>query len=297
MPGSTDSGLGGEALKKHFLDHQLLWICSVLAIWQGLNIFVLATTQIMDAQKHGIKMPAWQALTLEASSVLTILALVLALVKIMGVRFDASSLKQKLLMHLGLSVAFSGLHILGMTAIRELVFRLMGASYSLGDWGQAFIYEYRKDLMTYITIVLVIYAYRLLIRRLLGEAKYVQLGESEQDQSPPDRLLVKKLGKEFLISVEDIDWVAASGNYANLHVHERVYPMRITMNRIVALLPANQFFRIHRSTIVNLHRVAHIEAQDSGDHLVTLTNGKKLGFSRRYRENFKEALAAQGRPK
>ena len=254
MPGSTDSGLAGEALTKHFLDHQLLWICCLLAIWQGLNIFVLATTQIMDAQKHGVEMPAWHAVTLEASSVFTILALALVLVKIMG------------------------------------------ASYALGDWGHAFIYEYRKDLMTYITIVLVIYAYRLLVRRLLGEAKYVQLGESEQDQSPPDRLLVKKLGKEFLISVEEIDWVAASGNYANLHVQERVYPMRITMNRIATLLPANQFFRIHRSTIVNLQRVAHIEAQDSGDHLVTLTNGKELGFSRRYRENFKEALAAQGRP-
>jgi len=107
---------------------------------------------------------------------------------------------------------------------------------------------------------------------------------------------VEKLGKEFQISVEDIDWVAASGNYANLHVQERVYPMRITMNRIMELLPANQFFRIHRSSIVNLQRVAHIEAQDSGDHLMTLTSGKELGFSRRYRESSKEALAAQDRP-
>lgn len=296
MPGSTDSGVGGEALKKHFLDHQLLWVCGILAIWQGLNIFVLATTQIMDAQKHGVEMATWKAFTLEASSVFMVLALVPALMKILGTRFDASSLKQKLSMHLALSVAFSSLHILGMTAIRKLSYRLMGEFYYFGDWGQALMYEYRKDLMTYITIVLVIYAYRLLIRRLLGEAKYVQLGESDQDQSPPDRLLVKKLGKEFLISVEDIDWIAASGNYANLHVQERVYPMRITMNRIQALLPANQFFRIHRSTIVNLQRVAHIEAQDSGDHLVTLTGGKELNFSRRYREHFKEALAAQGRP-
>jgi len=296
MPDSSDSGDRGEALKKHFLDHQLLWVCGVLAIWQGLNIFVLATTQIMDAQKHGLEMATWKALTLEASSVFMVLALVPPLMKILGPRFDASGLKQKILMHLGLSVAFSCLHILGMTAIRNLGFRLMGESYYFGEWGQVLMYEYRKDLMTYITIVLVIYAYRLLIRRLLGEAKYVQLGESDQDQSPPERLLVKKLGKEFLISTEDIDWVAASGNYANLHVRERVYPMRITMNRIQALLPASQFSRIHRSTIVNLQRVAHIEPQDSGDHLVTLTSGKELAFSRRYREPFKEALAAQGKP-
>jgi DNA-binding LytR/AlgR family response regulator len=123
-----------------------------------------------------------------------------------------------------------------------------------------------------------------------GEAKYVQLGESDQTQSPTDGLLVKKLGKEFLISVSDIDWSAASGNYANLHVQDRVYPMRITMNRIQELLPANQFFRIHRSSIVNLQYVAHIESQDSGDHLVTLLSGKKLGFSRRYRSILKKHL-------
>ena len=294
MPDNTGAGARGDALKKHFLDHQLLWVCAILVPWQGLNIFVLATTQIMDAQKHGLDMPTWQAVTLEASSVFTILALVPALMKIMGDRFDACSVKQKLLMHTGLSVAFSCLHIVGMGAIRKLCFRLMGESYYMGDWVQVLIYEYRKDLMTYLTIVLLIYAFRMLVRRLIGEAKYVQLGESGQDQPTPDRLLVKKLGKEFLISIEDIDWVAASGNYANLHVKDRVYPMRSTMNTMVSLLPADQFFRIHRSTIVNLQRVAHIEAQDSGDHLVTLTGGKELNFSRRYRGQFKEALAAQG---
>jgi hypothetical protein len=294
MTDSAGVGDRGEALKKHFLDHQLLWVCAILVLWQGLNLFVLATTQIMDAQKHGLDMPIWQALILEGSSVFTVLALLPVLVKIMGDRWDACSLKQKFMMHFGLSVAFSFLHVLGMTAIRQLGFRLMGESYHFGGWGQVLIYEYRKDLMTYLSIVLLIYAFRMLVRRLIGEAKYVQLGESVQDQSLPDRLLVKKLGKEFLISIEDIDWVSASGNYANLHVQERVYPMRSTMKMMVSLLPANQFSRIHRSTIVNLQRVAHIEAQDSGDHLVTLKDGKELNFSRRYREQFKEALAAQG---
>jgi hypothetical protein len=294
MPDNADAGARGEALKKHFLDHQLLWVGGILVLWQGLNIFVLASTQIMDAQKHGLDMPTWQAVTLEASSVFTVLALLPVLIKIMGDRFDACSVKQKLLMHTGLSVAFSCLHIAGMSAIRKLGYRLMGESYYMGDWVQVLIYEYRKDLMTYLSIVLLIYAFRMLVRRLIGEAKYVQLGESDQDQPTPDRLLVKKLGKEFLISIKDIDWVAASGNYANLHVKDRVYPMRSTMNTMVSLLPADQFFRIHRSTIVNLQRVAHIEPQDSGDHLVTLTGGKELNFSRRYRGQFKEALAAQG---
>jgi hypothetical protein len=292
MPTSTDSGARIEALKKHFLAHQLLWVCSLVGIWQGLNIIVQATTQIMDAQKYGQEMATWKGFALEASSVLVVLALIPLLLKILNATFDARSISQKFVAHIGLSVAFSGMHVLGMTLIRKIVFRLMGETYYYGEWSQILVYEYRKDLMSYITIILVIYAFRMFVRRLQGEAKYVPLGESSRDQLPPDRLLVKKLGKEFLISVQDIDWIAASGNYANLYIGERVYPMRITMNRIQDLLPTNQFFRIHRSTIVNLQRVKHIEAQDSGDHLVTLISGTELNFSRRYRENFKEALAA-----
>ena len=45
----------------------------------------------------------------------------------------------------------------------------------------------------------------------------------------PERFLVRKLGKEFLLSANEVEWLQASGNYMNLHVRGRAYPLRSTM--------------------------------------------------------------------
>ena len=86
-----------------------------------------------------------------------------------------------------------------MTAIRKLGFGLMGESYYMGDWVQVLIYEYRKDLMTYLTIVLLIYAFRMLVRRLIGEAKYDLVLASGVllylDQAAATKLVAEMLGR------------------------------------------------------------------------------------------------------
>ncbi len=111
-----------------------------------------------------------------------------------------------------------------------------------------------------------------------------------EPDAPPERLLIKKLGREFLIQTSDIEWIEAAGNYANLHIKGSVYPMRITMEKLEKLLPDN-FTRIHRSTIVNLEQIQEMQALDTGDYEVTLHNQIKLTLSRRYRENFKALLS------
>ncbi|PCK08118.1 MAG: hypothetical protein COA42_10745 [Alteromonadaceae bacterium] len=147
----------------------------------------------------------------------------------------------------------------------------------------------------------VIYIYRSFVLRLQGEASYIEQGETEGEdgkQEPesfevaqPERLLVKKLGKEFLVAVNDIEWVEASGNYANLHVKKKIYPMRITMAKLEKTLPLQQFARVHRSAIVNLAQVSEIEPQESGDYHITLHNGHQLNLSRRYRQTFRDLLS------
>jgi DNA-binding LytR/AlgR family response regulator len=174
----------------------------------------------------------------------------------------------------------------------------MNVQYHFGDLPLEFIYEYRKDAQSYLTIALIVFGYRLIVRRLQGEASYLaESDEAEDDgaankepESPPERLLIKKLGREFLIQTSAIEWIEASGNYANLHIKTHVYPMRITMEKLEKLLPDN-FLRIHRSTIVNVGYLKEIEALESGDHLVKLNDGTELVLSRRYRENFKNQLS------
>jgi DNA-binding LytR/AlgR family response regulator len=106
----------------------------------------------------------------------------------------------------------------------------------------------------------------------------------------PQRFLVKKLGKEFLLPANDIEWIQAWGNYVNLRVRGHDYPMRSTMAAIEARLDATRFARVHRSYIVNLDQVTQIEPSDSGDATVRMKDGATVPCSRRYRDDLRRSL-------
>ena len=59
----------------------------------------------------------------------------------------------------------------------------------------------------------------------------------------------------YFVSVAEIDWIEAFGNYARLHTGQRTHLIRETMATLERALDARRFARIHRSTIVNLDRI------------------------------------------
>ncbi len=278
---------------QHFLKHQRLWARSLLVGWFSINVLVLATTKLMEFERAGKSIPAWEPFCWELSSAIMILLLIPLGVVVSDRWLDKLTLKKRLLCHALASIPFSALHVAGMVAIRKIWYLAMTGHYDFGNVPVEALYEFRKDAQTYLTLALVIFGYRLIVRRLQGEASYLARDEnsdSSASESPPERLLIKKLGREFLIQTADIEWVEASGNYANLHIKNSVYPMRITMDKLEKLLPPN-FTRIHRSTIVNLEQIKEVLPLDTGDHQVTLHNNSTLTLSRRYRENFKTLLS------
>ena len=109
----------------------------------------------------------------------------------------------------------------------------------------------------------------------------------DRDLAPPkyvDRLTVAENGRIFLIDVDEIDWIAASGNYALLHTHRRTYEIRQTLTELEAKLNPREFLRIHRSTIVNIRRIKEIQPWFRGHHVVILKNGQELRMSRYQRD-------------
>lgn len=278
---------------QHFLKHQYLWATTLLVGWFSINILVMATTTILEFERAGESIPAWEPFCWEISSQIMILLLIPVGVFISDRWLEKLHLKAKFLAHAVLTIPFSAAHIAGMIGIRQLWYTVMGSHYEFGNLWLELLYEYRKDAQSYLTIALIIVGYRLIVRRLQGEASYLAKdaeSENTEPESPPERLLIKKLGREFLIQTADIEWIEASGNYANLHIKDSIYPMRITMDKIEKLLPSN-FTRIHRSTIVNLEQIHDIQPLDTGDHQVTLRNQHVLTLSRRYREEFKTLLS------
>src|SRR3546814_552172 len=143
---------------------------------------------------------------------------------------------------------------------------------------------------TFALIVIVDHGYRWFWRRLQGEARLLDPpddGSATGKETRPERFLVRKLGREFLVAASDIEWLQAAGNYVNLRVRGRDYPLRSTIAGIAAQLDPDRFVRIHRSYIVNLDTVASIEPLDSGDARVHLQDGTALPCSRRHRDELR----------
>lgn len=275
-------------LKKHFLTHPRLWAAGFLLLWACANTLLLTTTALMDAHRMGRQLAWWEPVCWEVTSAGVLLLMIWPLARGLSWLQGRFSLPLQMVCHLLATLPFAAIHISGMTGLRKIWYGLFDLPYHFGPFSYEFLYEYRKDAMTYATLVVVIYCYRFIVLRLQGEARYVDEGE-ESSAPLPDRLLVKKLGREFLITVSDIAHIESSGNYANLHLGHRVYPMRITMKTLEARLPVN-FCRVHRSHIVNTDYIDHIQPLDSGDYTIHMKNGAEIPLSRRYREACKSQL-------
>ena len=243
--------------------------------------------------------PAWEPWTWEWSSGLLTLALIPAVLAVeRRWPFRLDSWRASLPWHLLASVPFSLLHVGGMVALRKLAYAAVGEHYRFGAWWPNFGYEYLKDVRSYFLIIALVSLSRLWLMRWQGEARLL----AEPDEGPPvepverpERFLVRKLGKEFLVNASEIEWLQASGNYVNLHVRGRDYPLRSTMAGIEERLDARRFVRVHRSYVVNLDYLAEIEPLDAGEARLRMRDGAIVPCSRRYRtplrERFGEAPA------
>lgn len=253
-------------------------------------------TTIIDIHRHGLDIPDWAPLVWEASSCAVALALVPALVwftRAVPLRFDGW--RRALALHLLASVVWSVLHVVGMVALRQAIYAGLGERYDFGGWGLNLVYEYLKDVRSYAYMVLGIEGYRLLLRRWQGEASVLappdDLPASAQPERP-ERFLVRKLGKEFLVAANEVEWLQASSNYVNLRVRGRDYPLRSTMAAIEVQLDPGRFARVHRSYIVNLDCVGEIEPLESGDARITMRDGSQVPCSRRYRAALRQERRA-----
>lgn len=276
------------------------WPASVeVAFWVALFSLNTVFNGIVARIDHA-HTAAWEPWVWESSSSLLILLLI-PFVKAMERRwpFRFDTWRHSLPWHLLASVAFSLMHVAGMVGLRKLAYGMVGWHYRFGAWWPNFGYEYLKDMRSYFVIVAMICLSRLWLLRQQGEARLLaepDEGEPVEPVERPERFLVRKLGKEFLVNAREIEWLQASGNYVNLHLRGRDYPLRTTMAAIEERLDPSRFVRVHRSYVVNLDYLAEIEPLDTGDARLQLRDGAKIPCSRRYRvqlrERFGEAPAS-----
>ncbi|HYD78108.1 LytTR family DNA-binding domain-containing protein [Ramlibacter sp.] len=263
----------------------------------------------LDLRRFDPGQPLWQPLLWELTSVPVVGALIPAIVwweRRHPLRLD--TLPGALGWHLAGAVGFTLLHVLGMVALRWAAYGALGLGYRVADWAGLFGYEFLKDVRSYAAILLAVLGWRFLLLRAQGEARVLDppeppagtpapLADLPADSpSPapvrPERFLVRKLRKEFLVAAADIDWLQAQGNYLGLRVKGHDYLLRSTMADFLQQLDPARFARVHRSWAVNLDRIAEIEPLEAGDARLTMKDGSQVPCSRRFRDALTHA--AQG---
>ena len=120
------------------------------------------------------------------------------------------------------------------------------------------------------------------------DERLVSLLENLKAKKYLERIVVKSSGRVFFIKTDEIDWIEAAGNYLKLHVGRDAHLIRETMQSIEAKLDPEKFFRIHRSTLVQIDRIKELHPLFGGDYAVILRNGTELNLSRNYRERLPE---------
>jgi two-component system LytT family response regulator len=96
-------------------------------------------------------------------------------------------------------------------------------------------------------------------------------------------LFVRKGQRVVKLSVPDIHWFEAEGNYVRIHTRGEAYLIREKMMALQARLDPKRFARIHRTAIVNLSYVKEMRPWSNSAFVVLLEDGTELRLSRRYR--------------
>ena len=120
-------------------------------------------------------------------------------------------------------------------------------------------------------------AYNLISPELSGDAIAIE--------NPNDDLFVKSNGKIVRIRIRDIYYIEALKEYIRIFTTEGNQVVYQTMQSMEDKLPAELFFRIHRSYIVGLSHVKSIEGNS------VLVHKTQLPISRYVKEQFIKSIS------
>jgi len=101
----------------------------------------------------------------------------------------------------------------------------------------------------------------------------------------PKRLAIRDGRETTCIDVDAIDWIDAAGDYMCVHAEGETHVLRGTMKHLEELLNPEVFIRVHRSAIVNRHRVRSMRPHRNGEYFLSLEGNTELKLSRKYKSN------------
>ena len=96
-------------------------------------------------------------------------------------------------------------------------------------------------------------------------------------------LEIKHKGRSLKISTDEIYYIKSGGNYVTVHTKDKRYIYRSTMTFLEEKLPPNDYFRIHRSYILNEKFIDSWRYMNNNEFKFNLKNGISLVSGKSYK--------------
>jgi len=109
-----------------------------------------------------------------------------------------------------------------------------------------------------------------------------------------ERIPVEMRGKVRVVPVGEVEFIIASGPYAELYSGDRKYVIRESMQNLEDGLDPKKFIRTHRSVIVRIDLIDTLHKAPGGDYEVQMKSGRRLRVSRSRLEALERTLGLSG---
>ena len=95
-----------------------------------------------------------------------------------------------------------------------------------------------------------------------------------------ERLIVRDGAQVHVIPVERLDYLEAQDDYVAIHADGKSWLKHATLAETAEGLDPSRFVRVHRSYVVQLDRIARLEAYAKDSRVAVLHDGRQLPVSR-----------------
>ena len=236
-----------------------------------------------DIAKSELAVAPWKPIVWETTSSIALCMLVPALYWLSRrLPFDRRQWPRWFAIHLGLSFPFSFAHVALMGAMREFAYAFTDVSYDfLRLVSVEFLYEYRKDVFTYLVLLALVY----IIRRAFASP----LKHEKLSPAAPAKLRLATDGGDAFIVTAEVEALEAAGNYVIVTTQSGSCECRASLSGLLEKMNGD-VVRIHRSCAVGRNHIRSIRTNHSGDGEIDLASGKTVRFSRRYKAQLMASL-------
>ncbi|MEE4210795.1 MAG: LytTR family DNA-binding domain-containing protein, partial [Parvularcula sp.] len=251
-------------------------------------VFVNALSLQTEAARQGVALGAapWIEEGTSAAAVILLLPVVMKLTAKVGFALTWRVLG----IYAAASVVFSLAHVALMVTAREWLMPLAtGENYAFfGDPLRELFYEYRKDALTFATMVGALF----LLRRTGPQAL-----ASNVQQQRENLLLFRSGGERILLDPANIISAKAAGNYVEVRTAQSTELLRDTLSQFCEQLRERQvpLLATHRSWAVNLSRVRKLVPDGQGGGLLVMDEGSEVPISRSRRAAVELQLAERAK--